>query len=59
IFILCTSLGGEFAANSETIVCDYFGLDELPVLSAGKTTAQQIAMCFEAAADPHWQTRFD
>jgi ADP-ribose pyrophosphatase YjhB (NUDIX family) len=59
IFILCTSLGGEFAANSETIACDYFGLDELPVLSEGKTNVQQIAMCFEAAADPHWQTRFD
>lgn len=59
IFILCTSLGGHFVPNIETIDCQYFELDELPVLSEAKTTAQQIAMCLEAAADPHWQTRFD
>ena len=59
IFILCKSLGGAFVPNAETVASDYFGLDELPVLSEGKTTAQQIALCFEAEADEHWQTRFD
>ena len=59
IFILCKSLGGAFVPNAETVASDYFALDELPVLSEGKTTAQQIALCFEAAADEHWQTRFD
>ena len=59
IFILCKSLGGAFVPNAETVASDYFALDELPVLSEGKTTAQQIALCFEAEADEHWQTRFD
>ena len=59
IFILCKSLGGAFVPNAETVASDYFSLDELPVLSEGKTTAQQIALCFEAEADEHWQTRFD
>ena len=59
VFILCKSLGGSFVPNVETVASDYFALDELPVLSEGKTTAQQIALCFEAAADEHWQTRFD
>lgn len=59
VFILCTSMGGEFVANSETLACEYFELDKLPVLSEGKTTVKQIALCFEAAADEHWQTRFD
>ena len=59
IFILCKNLGGTFSTNAETVASDYFALDELPVLSEGKTTAQQIALCFEAEADEHWQTRFD
>jgi ADP-ribose pyrophosphatase YjhB (NUDIX family) len=59
VFILCKSLGGTFVPNAETVASDYFALDKLPVLSEGKTTAQQIALCFEAAADEHWQTRFD
>ena len=59
VFILCKSLGGTFAPNAETVASAYFALDELPVLSEGKTTAQQIALCFKAEADAHWQTRFD
>ena len=59
VFILCKSLGGSFVPNVETVASDYFALDELPVLSEGKTTAQQIALCFKAEADAHWQTRFD
>lgn len=59
VFILCTSLGGQFVPNSETMACDYFSLDALPDLSQTKTTAEQIVMCFEAKTDDHWQTRFD
>ena len=59
VFILCKSLGGTFAPNAETVASASFALDELPVLSEGKTTAQQIALCFKAEADAHWQTRFD
>ena len=42
IFVLCTSLGGEFRANAETIACGYFALDALPALSESKTTTQQL-----------------
>ena len=59
VFILCKSLGGTFAPNAETVASASFALDELPVLSEGKTTAQQIALCFKAEAVAHWQTRFD
>ena len=59
VFILCKSLGGTFAPNAETVASASFALDELLVLSEGKTTAQQIALCFKAEADAHWQTRFD
>ena len=32
---------------------------ELPPLSEGKNTFEQIKMCFEAKDAPHWTTRFD
>lgn len=59
IFVLCTLIGGGFEENSETIDAGYFALDALPVLSADKTTYEQIEMCFAAAADESWQVLFD
>lgn len=59
VFVLCTSLGGKFVANSETLASDYFALDALPVLSEAKVNVEQIAMCFEANQAAHWETRFD
>lgn len=59
VFVLCTNLGGNFTANSETIASDFFALEALPILSESKTTAKQIAMCFEAHVAEHWETRFD
>ncbi|WP_176013831.1 NUDIX hydrolase [Victivallis sp. Marseille-Q1083] len=59
IFILCRLRGGEFKANIETASSDFFPLEALPPLALEKNTAEQIAMCFQAAADPHWQPRFD
>lgn len=58
-FVLCRRLDGCFAPNSETIASGWFSMDDLPELELGKTTKEQIALCFEAAADPHWQTVFD
>ncbi|MGT2911914.1 NUDIX hydrolase N-terminal domain-containing protein [Streptococcus cameli] len=58
-FVLCTSLGGEFVPNNETIASGYFSLDQLPVLSEQKTTAKQLEMCFEASKADYWETRFD
>ncbi len=60
VFVLCECVGGEFVENSETVASGYFALDELPSpLAESKCTTAQIALCFEAAADPQWQARFD
>lgn len=59
IFTLCTVLGGEFKANSETLQSGYFALDELPPLHEGKTTKKQIEMCIEASKSATWETIFD
>lgn len=59
VFVLCTVIGGTFQPNSETTESRYFALDELPELAGEKNTREQIAMCFQAYGDEHWQTMFD
>ncbi|MFI3082746.1 NUDIX hydrolase N-terminal domain-containing protein [Streptococcus sp. 2022WUSS135] len=59
VFILCRLLGGEFQPNSETVASGFFSLDDLPPLSLGKNTAEQLALCLEASRSEHWETRFD
>lgn len=59
VFILCEPVEGEFEKNIETLGREWFTLEELPVLSEDKTTKEQIAMCFEAAADKDWKVLFD
>ncbi len=58
-FVLCRIVGGCFHANSETVDSRYFGLDELPELTADKNTQEQIALCFKAKDARHWETVFD
>lgn len=58
-FVLCEALGGSFAPNTETIASGYFSLEELPPLAMQKNTPEQIALCFEAAQAPGWETQFD
>ncbi|MGT2950047.1 ADP-ribose pyrophosphatase [Streptococcus cuniculi] len=59
VFYLCRALGGAFQANSETVASAYFALEDLPALSVGKNTAEQIALCFEAHQAEHWEARFE
>ena len=59
IFYLCKEISGQFEPNDETDACEYFTLDKLPRLSLGRTTKEQISMCFEANKDPNWKTRFE
>lgn len=59
VIVLCTPLGGSFRPNLETLDSRYFSLDELPPLSTGKTTEEQIALCFEAYRAGHWTTQID
>lgn len=58
-FVECTLLGGDFAENLETTEIGWFGLDELPEMSLGKTTPEQVAMCLKAHRNPNWQVIFD
>lgn len=59
IFVLCSLIGGQFKANSETTGFDWFTLKNLPELAEEKNTRSQIGMCFEAYRDPNWQVLFD
>lgn len=56
VIVLCTCLGGAFQPNLETLDSRYFSLDELPELSTGKITAEQIKLCFDAYHAEHWTT---
>ena len=59
VLVLCDLLGGSFQPNLETVDSRYFALEELPPLSTGKTTAEQIKLCFEACHASHWTTLID
>lgn len=60
IFSLCRALGGSFQPNIETIETHYFARHELPAnIAEEKTSREQIDCCFDAAADPSWQTRIE
>ncbi len=59
VFVLCSLLGGSFQPNLETLDSRWFALDELPPLSTGKTTEEQIRMCFDAYHAEHWTTLLD
>lgn len=59
VFVICHALGGSFQENSETIASAYFSLEDLPALSLGKNTPEQLALCLEAYQAPYWETRFD
>ena len=59
VFVLCRRLGGAFTENSETVRSGWFTLDALPELARTKTTEEELRLCFEAHADPHWKTVFD
>ena len=58
-YVLCEYVSGAFVPNVETVDCQWFAPDTLPALNCRKTNPEQIAMCFAAYDDPHWQTVFD
>lgn len=60
IFVLCRPVGGAFRENIETTETALVTRDDLPGnIAVEKTTREQILMCFDAAEDPFWRTRFD
>ncbi|WP_196605896.1 NUDIX hydrolase N-terminal domain-containing protein [Pectinatus haikarae] len=59
IFIECDIIDGSFKENSETSRSAYFSFDCLPPLSEKRNTAEQLALCFKAHNDIHWNVIFD
>lgn len=60
VFMLCSLIGGEFRANTETTESRYFSRDDIPEnLANEKNTKEQILMCFDTAADKNFPVNFD
>ncbi len=59
LFFICELTGGESRPSIETTEASFFAPDELPPLSTGRTTAEQIQRMFRHAADPDLPTDFD
>ena len=59
IMVECERLGGSFIPNIETSECSSFALDDLPELSTGRTTKDQINLCFRALQDEYLNPYFD
>lgn len=59
IFILCDLVGGIFQSNIETMESGYFSVDELPDISIGRVTPEQIRLCVQLAKDSNLEIVFD
>ena len=59
LFFLCEERGGAFRENSETLARGFFPREELPPLAAEKCCAEQVLLCFDAAAAENWRVVFD
>ncbi|MGL4608000.1 MAG: NUDIX hydrolase [Eubacteriaceae bacterium] len=59
IFVLCRFLEGSFQTNTETEESRFFSKEELPVLSKGRTTKEQIEICYEAKFNLEFNPIFD
>jgi ADP-ribose pyrophosphatase YjhB (NUDIX family) len=59
LFFICEITGGKAVPSIETSEVAFFGRDELPPLSTGRTTAEQIRRMFQHAADPDLPADFD
>jgi ADP-ribose pyrophosphatase YjhB (NUDIX family) len=59
LFFLCELTGGEARPSIETSAVEFFALEALPELSAGRTNARQVARMFAHRRDPTLSTEFD
>jgi ADP-ribose pyrophosphatase YjhB (NUDIX family) len=59
MFFLCDLDGGEATTSIETSEIDWFGRGQLPELSNGRATADQIDRMWDHRADPAMATDFD
>lgn len=59
IIVSCRRTGGSFVPNIETSECAFFLPEELPELSLGRTTGDQIGLCIRAAGNRNFVPVFD
>jgi ADP-ribose pyrophosphatase YjhB (NUDIX family) len=59
MFFLCDLEGGEKATSVETEAVEWFEMDELPELSTGRATADQIRRMLDHRRRPDLPTDFD
>lgn len=59
IFVQCDFIRGEFAGNTETLESGFFGPDNLPDLSEGRNTEEQIRLCFKARQEESFEAIID
>jgi ADP-ribose pyrophosphatase YjhB (NUDIX family) len=59
IFIECELIENNFIENTETLEAGFFRYDSLPELSNGRSTKEQIEMCFEARKMNILEAHFD
>jgi ADP-ribose pyrophosphatase YjhB (NUDIX family) len=59
IFVQCELLEIKFTDNTETLASEFFDIGNLPVLSTGRTTREQIKMCFDAKDQKLFEAVFD
>jgi ADP-ribose pyrophosphatase YjhB (NUDIX family) len=59
IFFICELTGGDARPSDETSEVAFFSRQELPTLSLGRTTAEQIDLMFRHAEHPELPTDFD
>lgn len=59
IFVECDFIRGEFVQNIETLEHCFFSPDNLPELSEGRNTREQIEKCFFARGKDKFEAIFD
>lgn len=59
VFFVCEITGGEARTSYETTAVEFFELDELPELSRGRATAEQIGRMYQHHLHPELPTEFD
>ena len=59
LFFVCELTGGEASPSMETSAVEFFALDQLPPLSLGRVTPEQIGRMYEHWRNPELMTEFD
>ena len=59
LLFVCDITGGEARISNETDAVEYFKLDQLPPLSTGRITVEQIQLLYKHFINPALPTEFD